>query len=109
MVPQQLDGVVDELEVILSADAPAAMLLVQESDGTVLYANPVARQLAPGSALPTSVDAWSNAASLRDLNATGELSDTGHPLSRVARSLPVGGQAVTAARATELGPVREPL
>ena len=108
-MPQQLDGVVDELQVIPSADAPAAMLLVHVSDETVVYANPVARQLAPDLALPTSVDAWSMAASLRDLDATGDLSDTTHPLSRVARSLPVGGQAVTAARATELGPVRQPL
>ena len=108
-MPQRVDGVVDELQVILSADAPAAMLLVHTSSGTVVYANPVAGQLAPGLALPASIDAWADAASLRDLNATGDLSDTTHPLSRVARSLPVGGQAVTAARATELGPVREPL
>ena len=108
-MPQRLERLIDELQVILSADAPAAMLLVHVSNGTVVYANPVARQLAPAMALPTSVDAWSMAASLRDLDATGDLSDTPHPLSRVARSLPVDGQAVTAARATELGPVREPL
>jgi PAS domain S-box-containing protein len=54
------------------------------------------------------VEAWSDAAALRDLDGA-ELSDTDHPLTRVARSEPVAGQAVSAARASDLGHRREPL
>ena len=98
-----------ELLVSLRPGAPVGMLLVNIAEQVVVYANTVGCQLAPGVSLPASTDAWSDAAALRDLNARGDLSETGHPLSRVAESVPVGGQGVTAARATELGSVREPL
>ncbi|WP_380170462.1 SpoIIE family protein phosphatase [Kineococcus sp. DHX-1] len=92
----------------ITGDAPAAVLLVQLSDRSVVHVNPVARQLAPQARLPLSVDAWSDAAGLLDLDGA-ELSDTEHPLSRVARSEPVVGQAVSAAAGSDLGGRREPL
>jgi PAS domain S-box-containing protein len=92
----------------VAGDAPAAVLLVDLADRAVVYANPLAEQLAPDTALPVGVEEWSAAARLRDLDGA-ELSDTEHPLSRVARSEPVAGQPVSAARASDLGPRREPL
>ncbi|MEZ0166098.1 SpoIIE family protein phosphatase [Kineococcus sp. LSe6-4] len=92
----------------ITGDAPAAVLLVHLSERTVVHVNPVARQLAPDAVLPLSVDAWSDAARLLDLDGA-ELSETEHPLSRVARSEPVVGQAVSAAAGSDLGDRREPL
>ena len=96
------------LPVGLVSESPAGVLLVDLSVRQVVHANPVAQQLAPGVSLPAALDAWSDAAALRDLNGA-ELSETRHPLSLVARSEPVAGQAVSAARSTELGPQREPM
>ncbi|WP_432504725.1 PP2C family protein-serine/threonine phosphatase [Kineococcus arenarius] len=93
---------------LVAGGAPAAVLLVDLTSRTVVHANPVAEQLAPGVTLPVGLDQWSDAADLRDLGGAG-LSRTDHPLSRVARSLPVAGQAVSAARVSELGRQREPL
>ncbi|WP_432493708.1 PP2C family protein-serine/threonine phosphatase [Kineococcus auxinigenes] len=93
---------------LVTGGAPAAVLLVDLTSRTVVHANPVAEQLAPGVALPVGLDRWSDAADLRDLDGAA-LSRTEHPLSRVARSLPVAGQAVSAARVSELGRRREPL
>lgn len=98
-----------ELTVSLAPGSPAAMLLVDVSSQMVVYANPVAVQLAPGVLLPASTDDWSDAASLKDMHSSGQLSDTSHPLSRIARGLPVLGEGVTAARTSELGEVRAPL
>ncbi|WP_337062153.1 SpoIIE family protein phosphatase [Kineococcus sp. G2] len=93
---------------LVSGGAPAAVLLVDLTARAVVHANPVAEQLAPGVPLPVGLDEWSDAAELRDLDGAA-LSRTEHPLSRVARSLPVAGQAVSAARVSELGRRREPL
>lgn len=93
----------------LASGLPAAILLVDVANQTVVYANPVAVQLAPGVLLPTSTDAWSDAASLTDMHSSGQLSDTTHPLSRIARGVPVRGEGVSAGRSSELGEVREPL
>ncbi|NIZ90864.1 SpoIIE family protein phosphatase [Kineococcus rubinsiae] len=93
---------------LISGTGPAAVLLVDLDARTVVYSNPVAEQLAPGVSLPVPLDAWSDAASLRDVDGAA-LSRTTHPLSRVARSSPVAGQAVSAARVSELGRQREPL
>jgi len=105
-----LDGVHDITVGLaeVTGDAPAAVLLVDLADRAVVYANPLAEQLAPHATLPVGVDEWSDAAALRDLDGN-ELSDTDHPLTRVARSEPVSGQAVSAARASDLGRRREPL
>ena len=98
----------DLVAVGFSAESPAGVLLVDLASRQVVHANAVAVQLAPGVVLPASLDAWSDAAALRDL-AGAELSDTRNPLSLVAQSKPVAGQPVSAARGTELGPRREPL
>lgn len=92
----------------ITGDAPAAVLLVDLAARAVVHVNPVARQLAAGAELPIGIDAWSDAAQLRDLDGA-ELSDTDHPLSKVARSEPVAGQAVSAASSSDLGRRREPL
>lgn len=88
--------------------APAAVLLVELTSRRVVHTNTVADQLAPGVRLPLEIDAWATAARLRDVDGE-RLSDSVHPLSRVARSEPVLGQAVSAARVSELGERREPL
>ncbi|NAZ85277.1 SpoIIE family protein phosphatase [Kineococcus indalonis] len=93
---------------VVAGGAPAAVLLVDLTTRAVVHANPVAEQLAPGVRLPVGLDEWSDAADLRDLDGA-ELSSTEHPLSRVARSLPVAGQAVSAGRVSELGSHRDPL
>ncbi|BEP13373.1 hypothetical protein acdb102_16840 [Acidothermaceae bacterium B102] len=92
----------------LASESPAGVLLVDLDTRQVVHANSVAQQLAPGVSLPAPLDAWSDAAALRDVTGA-ELSDTRHPLSLVARSEPVAGQAVSAARSTELGARREPM
>ncbi|MBB2903175.1 PAS domain S-box-containing protein [Kineococcus radiotolerans] len=89
-------------------DAPAAVLLVDLTTREVVHTNTVADHLAPDVHLPLGIDAWSDAAALADLEGE-RLSETIHPLSRVARSEPVLGQAVSAARVSELGRQREPL
>ncbi len=77
-------------------DAPlAGVLLVDLATRQVIHANPVAEQLAPTARMPLRLEDWSDAAGLRD-HSGAELSDTDHPLSRIARSEPVAGQAVTA-------------
>ena len=89
-------------------ESPAAVLVVDLATRQVVHVNDVADQLAPGLQLPVGLDTWSDAAELRDPDGA-ELSDTAHPLSRVARSEPVAGQAVSAARRSALGARREPL
>ena len=89
-------------------DGPAGVLLVVLETRQVIHANAVAEQLAPATRLPVPLEEWSDAASLRDLDGH-ELSDTDHPLSRVARSAPVAGQAVSAGRASDLGGRRSAL
>lgn len=93
---------------IITGEAPPAVLLVDLRTRQVVYTSPVAEQLAPRVVLPVTLDQWSDAAVLRDLDGAA-LSETTHPLSQVARSLPVAGQAVSAARVSELGRRREPL
>ncbi|MGQ7297250.1 SpoIIE family protein phosphatase [Quadrisphaera sp. KR29] len=90
------------------SDAPAAVLMVDLAAQQVVYANAVAQQVAPGLPLPASTEEWSRRADLRDLDGA-PLSETDHPLSRVARFEPVAGQGVSAARSSDLGSRREPL
>ncbi|PWJ51135.1 PAS domain S-box-containing protein [Quadrisphaera granulorum] len=89
-------------------DAPAAVLVVDLAARRVLYANEVAAQLAPGLTLPVTVEDWSAAADLRDLDGE-QLDETAHPLWRIARFEPVAGQGVSAARHSDMGRSREPL
>jgi hypothetical protein len=84
----------------VTAENPAAVLLVDLATRRVVQANPLARQLAPGVDLPAAVDAWSDAAELRDLDGE-ELSETNHPLSIAAQGIPLSGQTVTAKRASD--------
>jgi PAS domain S-box-containing protein len=87
---------------------PSAVLLVDLDTRQVVHVNPVAQQLAPDAVLPLRLDAWSDAAQLRDLG--GELlSESTHPLSKVARGQPVDGQAVSAARGSDMGSQRLPM
>ena len=98
-------------------ESPAAVLLVDLDTGSVVFANRLAAQLAPGTELPVSVDDWSRAAGLEDTGGddlAGDRGDAtrpgrGMPLSRVARGEPVMGEAVTAARAGSGFGRREPL
>ncbi|MDN4163129.1 SpoIIE family protein phosphatase [Nocardioides abyssi] len=89
-------------------EAPAAVLVVDLGRGTVVHANDVAQQLAPGVDLPVALEQWSGAAQLRDAAGT-ELSDSAHPLSRLLRAEPVPGQKVSAQRTSEMGDSRTPL
>lgn len=89
-------------------DAPAAILVVDLGARSVVHANDVARQLAPGVDLPVALEEWSDAARLRDSAGT-ELSDSDHPLTRLLRAEPVPGQRVSAHRRSEMGASREPL
>lgn len=93
---------------LVELDAPAAVLLVELASRSVVHANDVAEQLAPGVGLPAGIDAWGDAADLRDLDGA-ELADTAHPLSLLTGGRPVAGQAVTAARLSKLGRRRAPL
>ncbi|CAN5534240.1 hypothetical protein BH11ACT8_BH11ACT8_01360 [soil metagenome] len=86
----------------------AAVLLVDLATASVVHANPVARQLAPELRLPVGLDDWSDAAGLCDADGTA-LSVTARPLSLVVGSSPTSGDAVSAARQSELGPARDPL
>src|SRR3954453_23252973 len=92
----------------VTADSPAAVLLVELANRQVVQANRLAAQLAPSVELPAAVDDRSDAAGLRDLGGE-ELSETDHPLSLAARGVPVTGQAVTARRASDATEIREPL
>jgi PAS domain S-box-containing protein len=92
----------------VTVDSPTVVLLVELATRRVVQANPLATQLAPGVALPAPVDAWSDAAGLRDLGGE-ELSETDHPLSLAAQGQPARGQAVTARRASDATEIREPL
>ena len=92
----------------VATDEPAAVLLVELGSRRVVYANSLAEQLAPAVVLPAGVDAWSDAAGLRDVDGA-ELSDTDHPLSRLSGGTPVQGQAVSARRASDATREREPL
>lgn len=90
---------------------PGAVLLVRVADGVVLFANPLADQLAPGVSLPCAVDDWSRAAGLQAPDGI-DISDpaTGSsPLSRIVRGEPVHGERVTAARSSDMSGVREAL
>src|SRR4051794_10801779 len=75
------------------ADVPVAVLLIDQKNSAVTYANTAAVELAGNVALPVDVDRWGAAAGLTDL--TGEpLASTSGPLSTVAQGRPVTGEVV---------------
>lgn len=89
-------------------DTPAAVLLVDLEHQQVVYANELAVQLAPDTALPADVEAWSRAADLRTEDGA-ELQDGPLPLQRVAAGEPVQGERVSAARPSRATRAREAL
>jgi PAS domain S-box-containing protein len=89
-------------------DQPAATLLVDLASGTVVFANHLATELAPGVALPMPLEVWSREAGLRTPDGAS-LEDGALSLGDVAAGHPALGTAVTAARRTDLADVREPM
>jgi PAS domain S-box-containing protein len=75
------------------SDVPVAVLVIDQADGTVTYANTAAIELAGNVRLPVSVDTWGASAGLTDLNGA-PLASTSGPLSLVAGGRPVTGEAV---------------
>ncbi|MCI2238065.1 SpoIIE family protein phosphatase [Paenibacillus sp. TRM 82003] len=106
------DAVTDSLPSVIHTQ-PGAVLLVRVTDGTVLFANPLAEELAPGLSLPCAVDDWSRAAGLQasdgsDL-ADPDSGEAASPLSRIAHGEPVRGERVSAARGSAMATAREAL
>lgn len=95
-------------------EATAAVLVVDLDNRQVTFANDLARQLAPGRDLPMTVDDWSAAAGLEDVEGI-ELPEGATPSSpaesllRVAQGEPATGEAITAMRATAATDAREVL
>ena len=75
------------------ADVPVAVLVIDQSRNTVVYANTAAVELAGNVRLPVDVDTWGAAAGLTDLGG-GPLASSSGPLSAVAQGRPVTGEAV---------------
>jgi PAS domain S-box-containing protein len=86
------------------ADVPVAVLVIDQAEGTVVYANTAAIQLAGNVQLPVPVDTWGASAGLTDLTGS-PLATTGNPLSRVAQGRPLTGEAVRLSprRSTDAG------
>jgi PAS domain S-box-containing protein len=81
---------------------PVAVLVIDQKNSAVTYANTAAVELAGNIALPVDVDTWGAAAGLTDLTGRPLASSSG-PLSTVAQGRPVTGEAVRLApgRSTE--------
>ncbi|WP_375491465.1 SpoIIE family protein phosphatase [uncultured Jatrophihabitans sp.] len=99
-------------------EASTGILVVDLNDRTVVFANDVARELAPDAQLPMSVDDWSATAGLADITgndlaegpASAESRGGGvESLLRIAQGEPVTGEAVTARRSTAATDARETL
>ena len=93
----------------LLAGRPAATLLVDLTAGTVTFANALATELAPGVALPVSLEEWSTAAGLRDGSGGSLEAPGGLRLLDLARGAPSRGVEVSAMRASDASFPREPL
>jgi PAS domain S-box-containing protein len=75
------------------ADVPVAVLVIDQKNSAVTYANTAAVELAGNVSLPVDIDRWGALAGLTDLS--GEpLASTSGPLSTVAQGRPVTGEAV---------------
>jgi PAS domain S-box-containing protein len=80
-------------------NVPVAVLVIDQSCNTVVYANTAAIELAGNVGLPVDVDTWGAAAGLTDLGGRPLASSSG-PLSAVAQGRPVAGEAVRMAPGT---------
>ncbi|WP_225752588.1 SpoIIE family protein phosphatase [Actinotalea sp. Marseille-Q4924] len=89
-------------------DRPAATLLVDLDQGTVVFANLLAVELAPDLALPVSLEDWSRRASLQTPDGT-LLEDGPRTLSQIAHGEPARGMQVDAERASDDSAAREAL
>ena len=74
-------------------DVPVAVLVIDQAEGSVVYANTAAIELAGNVQLPVAVDTWGASAGLTDLTGS-PLASTSNPLSRVAEGRPLTGEAV---------------
>jgi PAS domain S-box-containing protein len=72
---------------------PVAVLVIDQKNSAVTYANTAAVELAGNVTLPIDIDTWGAAAGLTDL-AGGPLASSSGPLSIVAQGRPVTGEAV---------------
>src|SRR4051794_15436937 len=80
-------------------NVPVAVLVIDRTHETVVYANTAAVELAGNVGLPVDVDTWGAAAGLTDLGGAPLASSVG-PLSAVAQGRPVAGEAVRMAPGT---------
>lgn len=87
-------------------ETPAAVLLIDTPRNEVVYASPVAQQLAPDLALPFGLDAWATAAQLQDTDARA-LNGTASPLADLAAGRHPQGKIVSALRASDISLGRE--
>ncbi|WP_265523710.1 SpoIIE family protein phosphatase [Oerskovia flava] len=90
----------------LSAAHPAAVLLVDLEDGTVVYANDLATQLAGHGTLPMSLDHWSRGAGLELPDGT-PLHESESTLTDLAAGIPQRGVSLTARRSSDATVSRE--
>ncbi|OMQ14881.1 hypothetical protein A7K94_0213430 [Modestobacter sp. VKM Ac-2676] len=67
------------------ADVPVAVLVIDQGDGTVVYANTAAIELAGRVRLPLPIDTWGASVGLTDLSGA-PLASTANPLSHLARA-----------------------
>jgi PAS domain S-box-containing protein len=89
-------------------DKPAATLLVDVERGTVVFANHLATELAPGLSLPVSLGDWSREAGLVTAD-DAPLGEGEFDLADLAAGRPARGLAVTAARRSDTSDAREAL
>ncbi|MCZ2821489.1 SpoIIE family protein phosphatase [Modestobacter sp. VKM Ac-2977] len=75
------------------SDVPVAVLVIDQTDGAVTYANAAAIELAGNVRLPVAIDTWGASAGLTDLSGAPLAKSTG-PLSDVAAGRLVAGEAV---------------
>ncbi|QNG36815.1 SpoIIE family protein phosphatase [Geodermatophilaceae bacterium NBWT11] len=92
LVSDRPQGARSALPGVLS-DVPVAVLVIDRSAGTVVYANTAAVEIAGHVRLPVPIDEWGASAGLTDLTGA-PLASTGSPLSQVADGSPVAGEAV---------------
>ncbi|MCL3860742.1 SpoIIE family protein phosphatase [Actinotalea sp. K2] len=90
------------------ADQPAATLLVNLEQRTVVYANRLAVELGPGIELPVPLAQWSRAAGLRTPDGT-LLEDGPDLLEAIAAGSPERGLQISAARASDTSAAGEAL
>jgi len=81
------------------ANVPVAVLVIDQTRNSVVYANTAAVELAGNVGLPVDVDVWGAKAGLTDLGGRSLATSSG-PLSAVAQGRPVAGEAVRLAPGT---------